>query len=157
MQINFISVGSLKKSYYKSAFSDYIERISHYSKVNIIEVPEHKLSQNPSESEIKKALEYESIKILEKANKSAIIPLAVEGKQLDSVSFSAKLQDIININSTISFIIGSSYGLSSEVLNKGCFLLSLSKMTLPHELARVFLAEQVYRAFSILNNAKYHK
>ena len=157
--IKIICIGTLKENYLKDAIIEYSKRLKSYCNLEIIEIPEYKLPKNPSKLTIEKALDNESIKILEKINKTDYnVALCIEGKQFSSVEFS-KIIDNTSINgfSTINFIIGSSFGLSQNVKKKADLKLSLSSMTFSHQIARVLLCEQIYRAFNILSGGKYHK
>jgi len=157
--IKIICIGSLKENYLKDAITEYSKRLKAYCNFEIIEIPEYKIPKNPSKLTIEKALENESEKILEKINKSDYnIALCIEGKQFSSIEFS-KIIDNTSINgfSTINFIIGSSFGLSKSIKEKADLKLSLSAMTFSHQITRVLLCEQIYRAFNILSGGKYHK
>ena len=157
MNVKLIVIGKLKEDYLRSACNEYIKRLSRYCSFELHELDECRLSDSPSQKEIDSALskEAESIK---KYAKGYIIPMCIEGKQLASRELSEKIENIgINGQSTVTFIIGSSFGLSDTIKSMADFKLSMSKMTFPHQLARVMLLEQIYRAFSILNNGKYHK
>lgn len=118
-----------------------------------------RLPENPSDAEISAALEAEADKLFAKIPpQSAVIALCIEGKQLSSPDLAKKISDLgINGAGTVVFIIGSSFGLSERVKKAAAIRLSMSEMTFPHQLARVMLAEQIYRAFTIINNRKYHK
>lgn len=158
MNINFIAMGKLKDSFFREACAEYQKRLGAFAKVTVKEPPPEELPQDPSPAQIEKALEKEAALIREQMKNGFKIALCVEGKQLSSEELAKKL-DALRIGgvSTINFIVGSSFGLS-ETLKRECdFRLSMSPMTFPHGLARVMLFEQVYRAFSILNNSKYHK
>ena len=159
LTVNIICVGNLKEKYLKDAVAEYEKRLRAFCKFNIIELAEQKLPDNPSNSEIKSALLKEAEKITAKIQKcSAVIPLAIEGKELSSEQLANKFNDFsLKGVSTISFIIGSSFGLDNSIKQSADMLLSMSPMTFPHQLARLMLCEQVYRAFSINNNTKYHK
>lgn len=159
LTVNIICVGNLKEKYLKDAVDEYKKRLSAFCKFDIIEIAEQRLSDKPSESEINSSLEKEAEKIMQKIPKgSAVIPMAIEGKQLSSEKLADTVSDFaLKGFSSISFIIGSSFGLSQNVKLKANLLLSMSKMTFPHQLARVMLCEQIYRAFSIINHTKYHK
>ena len=159
LTVNIICVGNLKEKYLKDAVDEYKKRLSAFCKFDIIEIAEQRLSDKPSESEINSALEKEAEKIMQKVPKgSAVIPMAIEGKQLSSENLADTVSDFaLKGFSSISFIIGSSFGLSQHIKSKANLLLSMSKMTFPHQLARVMLCEQIYRAFSIINHTKYHK
>lgn len=159
MNINFIVLGKLKEKYMKEFSAEYEKRLSAYCKVTVTELEPVKLSDNPSQSEIDNALNKETQMILSKIPKgSYVFSTCIEGKQLSSEELSQKLEDIALCGkSTVTFIIGSSFGLSDEIKKMSDFKFSMSKMTFPHKLARIMLTEQVYRAFSISNNGKYHK
>lgn len=158
-EVNVITVGSIKESYLRDACKEYIKRLGAFCKINVIELDEARLSSKPSDKEIAAALEKEGKNILSHiAPRSRTFALCIEGKQLSSVGLSDRINDLsVSGVSCVNFIIGSSFGLSDEVKQKADFKLSMSEMTFPHQLARVMLLEQIYRAFSILNNSKYHK
>lgn len=157
--LNIICVGKIKESYLKDAISEYSKRLSKYALLNIVEILDEKIPTNPSEKEIENIKIKEGNKILSQIPKdSYVISLDLKGKQYTSEDFSKKLSDIsLNYNSSITFIIGGSLGISQEVLNISNELISFSKMTFPHQLFRVFLLEQIYRGFKIINNENYHK
>lgn len=157
MNINIIAMGKLKESYYREACAEYLKRLAAFAKVTVKEPPPEELPNDPSPAQIEKALEKEAALICEQA-KGFKIALCIEGKQLSSEQLAQKLEALGTSGiSTVSFIVGSSFGLA-ESLKRECDLkISMSPMTFPHSLARVMLFEQVYRAFSILNNSKYHK
>ena len=159
MNITVICLGKLKEKYLSDAVTEYSKRISAYGKLDIIELNPVKLSENPSKSEIKTALEKEAIEIIKKTPQNAfIIPLCVEGELLSSEGLANKFNKILlSGKSNIVFIIGSSYGLADIIKEQAHLRLSFSKMTFPHQLMRVMLLEQIYRAFQINNNGKYHK
>ena len=157
MNIHIITLGKLKEVYFKEASAEYEKRLSAYCELSIIELSPVKLSQNPSASEIKTALEKESGFIKAKMPKSFRIALCSEGERFSSEGFERKLAQIAQTGNDISFIIGSSEGLSESVKESAGLLLSLSDMTFPHRLARIMLLEQLYRVFTIQNNMKYHK
>lgn len=156
MNINIISVGKIREKYIKLGIDEFLKRIQPYSSTKITEIEAETVK---ADSQIKKAMETEGEKILNAISDSAfVIAMDVPGKQLSSEEFAAKIQDI-NTHGTnqLVFIIGGAFGLDQKVKNRADFSLSLSKMTLPHQLARLFLLEQVYRAFKIVNNEPYHK
>lgn len=159
MEINIIAVGKLKEKYLQNGIDEYIKRLSKFAKVNIIEIQDEKLKENISFKEIEKIKQIEGNKILSHIkSKDYIISLALNGKTLDSVEFSETLSKImIDGYSSITFIIGASLGLSQDVLDKSDLKLSFSKFTFPHQLMRLILIEQIYRAFKIINNETYHK
>ena len=159
IHIKVLCVGKLKENYLKDAIEEYSKRLSKYCIFNIQELPEEKIPNNPSEKDIQnvKIKEGRNI-ILQIKNDTYTICLDLKGKQFSSEEFSQKIENIsTNYNSSITFIIGGSHGLSEEVTCKANELISFSKMTFPHQLFRVFLLEQIYRAFKIINNENYHK
>lgn len=158
INVTVIAVGKLKESYLRDGCAEYIKRLRAYAKVNVVEVDEEKVGDNPSQAQIDNAIRKEGERILKKIPKSAVvIPLCIEGREYSSPDFSALIGRISLESSSVCFVIGGSYGLSSEIKAFGKLKLSFGKMTLPHQLARMVLLEQLYRAFSISNNSKYHK
>lgn len=159
MNITVIALGKLKEKYLKDAISEYAKRISAYGRLDIIELNPVRLSDNPSQTEIDNALSKEAEEIKKKIpNNSYVFALCIEGKEKSSEAFARAINDAaLNGKSNIVFIIGSSFGLSPEIKSLADFKLSFSPMTFPHQLMRVMLLEQVYRAFQINNNGKYHK
>lgn len=159
MNINFITMGKLKESYFREACAEYVKRLSGYAAVKCTEPAPVDLPQNPSQTSIDKALAQEAAKIREQIKPSSYtIAMCIEGKTLSSEQLANKLEEIGNRGiSTVNFIVGSSFGLDESLKKEADFRMSMSPMTFPHSLARVMLFEQVYRAFSIMNNAKYHK
>ena len=158
IKINVVAVGKLKEKYLRDAVAEYTKRIGAFAKINVIEVGEYKCSDNPSPAEIQQVLAKEGGQIISKIPKgSFVIPMCIEGTQRSSEEFSKELERISLTNSEITFVIGGSFGLSDEVKSLGKLKLSFSKMTFPHQLMRVILLEQIYRALSISNNSKYHK
>ncbi len=150
--IKIITVGSIKEKYLKDAILEYKKRLGKYTSVEIIEVKDEGLVEKD------KAISLEGEKIKKHLNsRDYIITLEIDGEELTSVEFSSKLDKILMENSNITFIIGGSYGLSKEIISLSRLHLSFSKMTFPHQLFRVILLEQIYRAFKIKNNESYHK
>ena len=159
IRVSVIAVGKLKEKYLRDACVEYTKRLGAFSKINIIEISEERCSDNPSPSEIEQVKNKEGARILSRIPKGAyVIPMCIEGTQLSSEEFSKKLDEIsLSGFGEVVFIIGGSLGLSDEVKRAGKIRLSFGKLTLPHQLMRVILLEQIYRAFSISNNSKYHK
>lgn len=156
--INLITVGKLKENYLREACAEYTKRLGAYCHIKITELPECRLPDNPSEKVIKSALDTEADAILSAAGSDAVIAMCIEGKMMSSEDLSDRLQKFaVEGKSSVSIVIGSSYGLSDNVKNAAALRLSMSPMTFPHQLARVMLLEQLYRAMSILGNGKYHK
>lgn len=159
VHINIICVGKIKETFFKSAIAEYSKRLSRFCSLKITELPDEKIPENSNfniENIIKNK---EGANIIAHLSKdSYIIALDLKGKQYNSIDFSKKLNSIYsNLNSNITFIIGGSLGLSPDVLAASNELISFSQMTFPHQLIRMFLLEQVYRAFKIINNETYHK
>ncbi|HEY8389939.1 MAG TPA: 23S rRNA (pseudouridine(1915)-N(3))-methyltransferase RlmH [Clostridia bacterium] len=152
--INIICVGKAKEKYFIEACDEYLKRLSKYTKINIIEKAEYKLSDNNAPAEIEKALNYEGELIVPNL-KGTVVCLDSHGEQLTSEEFAKYLNT--HISPDITFVIGSSFGLSSKIKKSSNMLLSFGKMTYPHRLMRVILLEQIYRAFCINNNSPYHK
>ena len=150
--IKIICLGKIKEKYLIDAIEEYKKRISKYTKIEIYELED--IDNKNKEVSLKKE-EEEILKYISK--KDYIISLAIEGEELDSISFAHKIDNIYNTFSNITFIIGSSYGLSSEIKKLSNYKMSFSKMTFPHQLFRVLLLEQIYRAYKINNNEEYHK
>lgn len=161
LNIKLLCIGKIKEKSLKELINEYSKRLSKYSKLEIIELDDEKIPQNSSTSIEEQIKKNESNKIIEKLKKypnSEVILLDLNGKEYTSEEFADKINDIQTYsNSSIIFVIGGSLGMSKELLafsnNKICF----SKMTFPHQLIRLFLLEQIYRAFKILNNETYHK
>ncbi len=158
LHINIICVGKIKENYLKDAITEYAKRLSKYCKLQIIEVADEQIPDNLSNRLAENVKEIEGKRILAQIKNSYVIALDLKGKQFTSEEFSNKLENIsLNSNSNISFIIGGSIGLSNEVIQYSNELICFSKMTFPHQLIRVFLLEQIYRAFKISNHETYHK
>ena len=159
LKITLITVGRLKEQYLRDAVKEYEKRLSTLCTLKNVEIDAAKLPDNPNLSQINAALEQESEKILASIPSGAyVIPMCIEGKQMDSEELSHKFSDIgVSGQSNVAFIIGGSYGLSDRVKQKADYKLSMSKMTFPHQLARVMLLEQIYRAFKISQGGTYHK
>lgn len=158
MNINIISVGKIKEKYFTAAIEEYSKRLSRFVKLIVTEIPDERIPDNASEKEIEIIKEKEGRKILSKLNENSfVITLCIEGKELSSEELAQKITDISMSSSNITFIIGGSLGLSDAVKNKSQLRLSFGKITFPHQLMRVVLLEQIYRAFKINNNESYHK
>ena len=149
--IKIICVGKIKEKFYKDALLEYQKRLGKYTKLEIIEIPDFSLT--PSYNREKEG----ELILKQIIEKEYVIPLAIDGTLLDSITLSQKLQTIKMSAGTVTFVIGGSDGLSEEVLKRGNFSLSFSKLTFPHQLFRVLLLEQLYRCFKIENGETYHK
>lgn len=157
--VTIICEGKLKEKYLRDACAEYAKRLSAYCKLNIIELNPHRISENPSAAEIDAVLEAEAKEILAKIpNTAKVYAMCIEGKQMSSEKLSKEISSCaVQGFNNIVFIIGGSHGLSDSVKKRAAFKLSMSEMTFPHQLARVMLLEQIYRAYQISNGGKYHK
>lgn len=159
LSISLICVGRMREAHYISAFAEYEKRLKPYCKLEVAELSESKLPQNPSQTEIDSGLQKESLEIEKSIPSGAfVVALCIEGKQLGSAEFAGLFQKCANEGkSRVCFVIGSSFGLDTCIKNRADLCLSMSEMTFPHHLARVMLAEQIYRSIMINENSKYHK
>ena len=159
MKITIITVGKIKEKYLKDAISEYTKRLSKYCKLDIVEVADEKTPDNASEVVENQIRSKEAERILKYVKDDAfVVTLEINGKQLTSEELAKKIDTLgIQGHSHIIFIIGGSIGLGQEVLQKSNFALSFSKMTVPHQLMRVILLEQIYRSYRIINGEPYHK
>lgn len=158
LRCHLICIGKLKENYWREAVQEYEKRLRSFCKFSITELIESRLPDRPCKAQIQSALDSEAERILSAAGNSVIVALCIEGKSFSSVQLADFIRESgVRGISDISFIIGSSYGLSDMVKDRAMLKLSMSAMTFPHQLARVMLCEQVYRAFQIMNNGKYHK
>lgn len=144
IKINIVCVGKIKEDFYRDAVAEYSKRLSRFCKLEIIELPEGKSLKEEGEVILKRAQGY-------------IIALCIEGERLSSAGLASKIKALCDGGQTISFIIGSSCGLSAQVKSAARLKLSFSDMTFPHQLMRVILCEQIYRAFMINGGGEYHK
>lgn len=151
--IKIIGVGKIKDKHLQSLIDDYIKKISRYHKIEVIEVKDEPIKDNP-----KDVLDKEALRVLSKIkDNDYVILLDLHGKESDSVSFSKKIDKLFITNSNIDFVIGGSLGLGEELIKRANDRLKLSEMTFLHTITRLILVEQIYRAFKILNNETYHK
>lgn len=159
MNIHIISVGKIKEKYLKLGIEEFSKRLSSYCKLSIIELPDEQAPEHLSEKELEQIKNREGEKILSKVKQDDyVIALDVKGSAMSSKQFAQKLAQIsFSGKNQINFIIGGSNGLSEGVLKRADFKLSFSKMTFPHQLMRLILLEQIYRAFKIQRNEPYHK
>ena len=159
INVTVCCIGKLKENYLRSACDEYIKRLGAFCKINVLELNEERLSQKPSDNEIKSALQSEAKVILSKIPpQCTVVSMCIEGEMLSSEGLAQKINTAaLSGSSNIFFIIGSSFGLSDEVKKASHIRLSMSRMTFPHQLARVMLLEQIYRSFQITSNGKYHK
>lgn len=159
MNITIVSVGKLKEKYLKMGIEEYTKRLGAYAKVDIIEVADEKAPESLSDADMEIVKKKEAERILAKVAADAhVIALAIEGKQKTSEELAGTIESLMTYGkSKIVFVIGGSLGLHSDVYKRADELLSFSKMTFPHQLMKLVLVEQVYRAFRIMRNEPYHK
>lgn len=159
MKITVLTVGKIKEKFFEQAIAEYSKRLGRYCKLEILQVADEKTPDEASETVKRQIKEKEGERLLSQIRDGAyVIALAIEGKMLDSVELSQKIEQLgISGVSQIVFVIGGSLGLSDAVLSRADYLLSFSKMTFPHQLMRVILLEQVYRGYRIMNREPYHK
>lgn len=158
-RVTVLCVGKLKERFYADAAAEYVKRLQRYCKLEIIELPEQRLPEDPSPAEIQRALRAEGAAIREKLPKGgAVVALCIEGNPCSSEELSRRMADFgIQGRTQVTFIIGGSFGLDEDVKKQADWRLSMSPMTFPHHLARVMLLEQIYRACQIAEGTKYHK
>lgn len=159
MNIKIITVGKLKEKYLKMGIAEYTKRLGSYCKIELIEVPDEKSPEKLSEAEMLQVKEKEGERILSKISEQAyVFALAIEGSQRTSEVFSKEIEQLgIQGKSNLVFVIGGSLGLSEAVMKRSNTQISFGKMTLPHQLMRLVLIEQIYRSFRIMKNEPYHK
>ena len=159
VDVTLICVGKMKEKFYQEAAAEYVKRLGGYCKLSIVEIPEQRLSKNPSLGEIQGALEKEGDAIRSKIPpSSSVVALAIEGRMRSSEELAQMISDWARGPAKhLVFVIGGSYGLHPSVKAGAWCSLSMSPMTFPHHLARVMLLEQIYRGFQILEGGKYHK
>ena len=158
-KIHLICVGKLKENFYIQAAAEYEKRLRRLCTLEITELPEQRLEEDPSPAQIRRALAAEAAAIREKLPRGgAVAALAIEGKACSSEALADRLTDFAVAGRTqVTFLIGGSYGLDEELKRSADWRLSMSPMTFPHHLARIMLLEQIYRAYQIQNGARYHK
>ena len=158
IRIKIISVGKIKEKSLKLLIDEYIKRLSRFAKLEVVEINDLPVPDNPSESEINAVITKEGLEISKYINpRSYVTSMCIEGVKKSSEKFASLLENTQNNFSEIIFVIGSSHGLSDDIKNKSNFKLSMSDMTFPHNIAKFMLIEQIYRAFKIINNESYHK
>jgi len=157
--VTLICVGKLKEKYYGDAFAEYQKRLGAFCRFELEEISEQRLSENPAQGEIAAALDREAAEIEKRIpSGAAVIAMCVEGKSMSSPALAQQLRGWMNAGkSKFCFIVGGSFGMSERIKGRADLRLSVSEMTFPHHLFRVMLAEQIYRAFSILEGSRYHK
>ena len=157
MNIDIIAVGKIKEKFFRDAVEEYSKRLSAFIKLSLTEIPDEKIPDNASVKVIEKIKETEGKKILSKIKDGAVVAMCIEGKEYSSEELASFLERTSNTASRITFVIGGSLGLSDEVKARSDLRMSFGRITLPHQLMRVVLAEQIYRGYKIINNQSYHK
>lgn len=157
--ITILCVGKLKEAYWREACAEYAKRLGAFCRFSIVEVEEERVPDKPSPAQLEAAMAAEGRRLLAKAGPQALlVPLCIEGKAISSPELAAWLDEqAVAGRGDVAFVIGGSWGLSEEVKRAGARRLSMSPMTFPHQLARVMLCEQIYRAMQISSGGKYHK
>ena len=158
-RVTVLCVGKLKEKFYLEAAAEYVKRLQRFCKLELVELPESRLPENPSPAEIAAGLEKEAETILARIPKSGwFCVFTPEGKELSSEKFAEKMKDVkLSGKSSAIFLIGSSFGMAPKVKERADFRLSMGPMTFPHHLARIMVLEQLYRAEAIQAGSKYHK
>ena len=158
-KITVLCVGKLKERFYQEAAAEYVKRLGRHCKLDVVELPESRLPEDPSPGEIQRALAAEAAAIREKLPRGgAVIALCIERKPCSSVELSRRMQELaVSGKSQLTFLIGGSVGLAEDLKRQADWRLSMSPMTFPHHLARIMLLEQIYRACQIAAGTKYHK
>ena len=158
-RVTVLCVGKLKEKFYIAAAAEYVKRLQRHCKLELIELPEQRLPDDPSPAEIQKALRAEGDAIREKLPKGgAVIALCIEGKPCSSQELSRRMADLaVQGKTQLTFLIGGSVGLDEDLKRRADWRLSMSPMTFPHHMARIMLLEQIYRAYQIADGTKYHK
>ena len=158
-RVTVLCVGKLKEKFYIDAAAEYVKRLQRHCKLELIELPEQRLPDDPSPAEIQKALRAEGDAIREKLPKGgAVIALCIEGKPCSSQELSRRMADFgVQGKTQLTFLIGGSVGLAEDLKRRADWRLSMSPMTFPHHMARIMLLEQIYRAYQIADGTKYHK
>lgn len=159
MNIKIVCVGKLKEKYFKDGIAEYMKRMDRYAKMKIVQVPDEKAPEKLSPAEMEKVKEIEGERILSKIkDKEYVFVTAIKGKERTSEEFAREIQDLATYgHSDITFVIGGSLGTSNAVNKRADDLISFGKFTMPHQLMRLVLSEQIYRAFMINNGSPYHK
>ena len=158
-KVTVLCVGKLKERFYIDAAAEYCKRLQRHCKLELLELPEYRLPDNPSPAEIQKALETEAAAIREKLPKGgALVAMCIEGKTCSSEALAQRMEDFaVSGKTQVTFLIGGSVGLDASLKTQADWKLSMTPMTFPHHMARIMLLEQIYRAYQIQQGTKYHK
>ena len=158
-RVTILCVGKLKEKFYIDAAAEYVKRLQRHCKLELIELPEQRLPDDPSPAEIQKALRTEGDAIRERLPKGgAVIALCIEGRPCSSEELSRRMAEFgVQGKTQLTFLIGGSVGLDEDLKRQADWRLSMSPMTFPHHMARIMLLEQIYRAYQIAGGTKYHK
>lgn len=159
MTIKIIGVGKLKEKYFKAGIAEYAKRLNRYTKFEIIEVPDEKAPESLSSAEMQSVMEKEGARILDKIkDREYVFALAIQGQERSSEEFAKEINQLTTYgHSDLTFVIGGSLGLSQAVMQRANTTISFGRFTIPHQLMRLVLTEQVYRAYTIINGLPYHK
>lgn len=157
MRLDIIAVGKIKEKYFTDAVAEYQKRLSRFAKTEIIQIPDEKIPDNASEKVFEQIKEREGQKILSAIKGGTVIAMCIEGKPTSSEALSGILADAAMKDGRITFLIGGSLGLSDMVKNRADLRISFGPITLPHQLMRVVLTEQLYRGYKIIHHERYHK
>ena len=159
MNITFYTVGKIKENFYRQAIEEYTKRLGRYCRLRIVEVADEKTPDHASPAVEAQIRQKEGERLLKQIKDGTyLVALAIEGKKMDSIAFAEKIQQLgLHGTSETGFVIGGSLGLSDSVLSRADMKLSFSDLTFPHQLMRVILLEQIYRAYRIISNEPYHK
>lgn len=156
MKIKIVCVGNIKDKFFVDAVNEYYKRLGKFVSLNVVEVKEERLPKNYSQADINNVVLEEGVRLINQLE-GYVILCGVNGKSFTSEDFSKELKKLENNYSTITFVVGGSYGVSQDLYKKANLVLGFGSFTFPHQLFRVMLAEQIYRAYTIMNNITYHK
>ena len=157
MRIRVVAVGKIKEKYFSGAIEEYSKRLTRFCKLEIIEADDEKAPAGLADAQISQALEREGARVKPHLKNTVVISLDSKGQKVSSERFSEILRGYVGNGKALSFVIGGSLGISREILDLSDMRISMSDMTFPHQMARVMLLEQIYRAFKIIGNENYHK
>jgi len=158
LKVKLITVGNLKEKYWKDAVAEYQKRLQRYVQLEIVELKEERIKEQPSKVEIQQALDKEAVQIMKRvASDDYVVCLAIKGRSFSSEQLAEELAKFEQFGKKVIFIIGSSHGLANSIYQRTNLQVSFSRMTFPHQMMRVIFLEQLYRGYKILKNENYHK